>query len=663
MKTPPLLLGASLIFWGWQTGLFVLGTIMALVLEGSRLVKSRWEFSSSDFNRIRDLCILLFLGMLIYIYASKKSTHAILVVIQWLPLALLPLLVSQVYSASNRVNVRTLFVLLRKKGAEEAGKSQTTIDLTYPYFALCILSASAANVRTSWFYVGLIFLSAWALWSERSRRYSPILCLCLLALAGFLGYLGQIGLHRLQTVVEDRTVEWFSDLRRRESDPYRTGTAIGDIGSLKPSDRILFRVKLESEIEPPLLLLEATYNLYQSAIWFARRSKFTPLQPDTDGASWDLQSDLGTRKFITISTYLRWGKGILKLPRGSSRIERLPVAQAEQNQYGVVKVEDGPGLINYRVRFSETNYLGSPPDETDLVVPQQEAAAISEIVQKLQLTSKSPREIMETVASYFRSNFGYSLVLNSDGTNTTPITDFLRHSLSGHCEYFATATVLLLRKAGIPARYATGYSVNEGSALEDRFVVRERHAHAWTLAYIDGAWHDFDTTPSSWRSIEAEAASGWEPILDIWSWCVFKFSEWRWREKEGGIAKYMWWLLIPLIFLLGRRLYSRKVVTPFRPAEDLSRAELKPGANSEFYLIEKKLGESGFRRNPWETLSRWIEKIEESESSLVSTESLRSILELHYRYRFDPVGITQAEKSELESKVRSWLTQHPNLGG
>ncbi|MBT8330725.1 MAG: transglutaminase-like domain-containing protein, partial [Deltaproteobacteria bacterium] len=39
------------------------------------------------------------------------------------------------------------------------------------------------------------------------------------------------------------------------------------------------------------------------------------------------------------------------------------------------------------------------------------------------------------------------------------IENFLTRSRSGHCEYFATATVLLLRQAGIPARYARGYSV------------------------------------------------------------------------------------------------------------------------------------------------------------------------------------------------------------
>ena len=84
----------------------------------------------------------------------------------------------------------------------------------------------------------------------------------------------------------------------------------------------------------------------------------------------------------------------------------------------------------------------------------------------------------------------------------TPLTRFLLTSRSGHCEYFATATVLLLRQLGIPARYAVGYYVHEPAG--SGYVVRERDAHAWCLAWNrqTGSWDDFDTTPASWVAIE-----------------------------------------------------------------------------------------------------------------------------------------------------------------
>ena len=49
-------------------------------------------------------------------------------------------------------------------------------------------------------------------------------------------------------------------------------------------------------------------------------------------------------------------------------------------------------------------------------------------------------------------------------TEATPLADFLLRTRSGHCEYYATATVLLLRAAGIPARYAHANAVHNPNA-------------------------------------------------------------------------------------------------------------------------------------------------------------------------------------------------------
>ncbi len=115
MNTPPLMLGASLMFWGWHTGLLALAMVMALVLEASRLIRLRWDLSPSDFNRISDLCTVLFLGMVIYLFVSERSTPAILGILQWLPLTFFPLLVSQVYSTHERINISAFFLTFRKE--------------------------------------------------------------------------------------------------------------------------------------------------------------------------------------------------------------------------------------------------------------------------------------------------------------------------------------------------------------------------------------------------------------------------------------------------------------------------------------------------------------------------------------------------------------------
>ena len=67
MTTSPGLLGAALLFWGWQSGLVLFGAIIAVILEGSRIVVVRWDLDRSDFNRAADLCTLIFLAMAAYL--------------------------------------------------------------------------------------------------------------------------------------------------------------------------------------------------------------------------------------------------------------------------------------------------------------------------------------------------------------------------------------------------------------------------------------------------------------------------------------------------------------------------------------------------------------------------------------------------------------------
>ena len=655
MRTSPLLLGASLLFWGWQTGLWYAAVAMALILEGSGLVKSRFDFSPSDFNRISDLCTLLFVGVFIYLYASYGSAKALLVLLRWLPVILVPLIIAQVYSTSGGIEIAALFLVFRRKKRQQGDRQSAAVNLTYPYFALCLLCASVANTKTLWFYGGVVLLSAWALWSVRSRRYSPILWMTLLAWIGCAGYLGHKGLHNLQAIVEQKTVDWLSGVRGKDADPYRTRTAIGDVGTLKLSNRILFRVDMGSGDAHPILLREASYNAYHSSMWFASHSHFRAIEPEVNGSTWKLAAGPDEGKIIAISAPLNNGKGMLKLPTGTFEIAELPVRKMVRNQFGALKVEEGPGVITYKAQFNSHSSVDSPPNKADLALPQKELAALNDIARELELTSKPPKEILKTLAAFFRENFAYSLALRDGAYKATPLEEFLLRTRSGHCEYFATATVLLLRAAGVPARYATGYFVQEFSKLETRFVVRARHAHSWALVHVDNAWHDFDTTPGSWNTMEEEAASILQPLRDLWSWCMFNFSTWRWRQKRGGMAKHVAWVLVPLILLLAIRLYSRiRIRGPETGKQQDERGAFKPGADSEFYLIEKRLMELGHGRHPSEPLSAWFERIEPPFPS-VPTELLRSILALHYRYRFDPKGITSQERRTLTANVRAWL--------
>lgn len=401
---------------------------------------------------------------------------------------------------------------------------------------------------------------------------------------------------------------------------------------------------------------EASYNAYRASTWFALHPGFKRVALARDRKTWQLNPPGSNEDVMIVSQALRRGKGMLTLPMGTSEVTDLPVMKMFKNQFGAVKVEEGPGLVRYRLQFNTARSWDSAPDALDLRVPDKDKATLEQIVQKLGLRSLPPRRALNALNGFFQKHFIYSLATGGGKDSQTPLQRFLLKTRSGHCEYFATATVLLLRAAGIPARYATGYSLKEYSSMEGCFVVRERHAHAWTLAYVNGAWQDFDTTPPSWFRIEQATSSTLEPLYNLLSWAMFQYSEWRWSEREGAWTRYLGWLLIPLILVLVRRLYRRRRVRQSRgQGTRESASPRQAGMDSDFYLIEKKLMAQGHERRPWEPLGTWLRRIEEETSGDFSSRPLMGIMALHYRYRFDPNGITGEERDRLQLMVRNWL--------
>src|SRR5262245_51512939 len=71
MKLPPFLLGTTLLFWGWQTGFLLPGALMAIIIESSRWVKLRWEFSEDDFSRVWTFCTIALLAATVYVFTSN----------------------------------------------------------------------------------------------------------------------------------------------------------------------------------------------------------------------------------------------------------------------------------------------------------------------------------------------------------------------------------------------------------------------------------------------------------------------------------------------------------------------------------------------------------------------------------------------------------------
>jgi len=74
-----------------------------------------------------------------------------------------------------------------------------------------------------------------------------------------------------------------------------------------------------------------------------------------------------------------------------------------------------------------------------------------------------------------------------------PVREFLLQSMTGHCQHFSAALVLLCRLRGIPARVANGYATDK--KRDGRFFVTSGMAHAWVEILTADGWKIVDPQP------------------------------------------------------------------------------------------------------------------------------------------------------------------------
>ena len=127
------------------------------------------------------------------------------------------------------------------------------------------------------------------------------------------------------------------------------------------------------------------------------------------------------------------------------------------------------------------------------------------------------------VVDWLRSGHSYTTRPPERPAGVDPVDDFLFRQPVGHCEFFASAAVLLLRAAGVPARYVTGFRGGEWNSIGGYVAVRGERAHAWAEAFVAGVgWTRVDATPPAEALAPAGRLDATSDALDFfWSrWIV-----------------------------------------------------------------------------------------------------------------------------------------------
>lgn len=261
----------------------------------------------------------------------------------------------------------------------------------------------------------------------------------------------------------------------------------------------------------------------------------------------------------------------------------------------------------------------------------------------------SPDQAVQQISGFLAREFRYDLELRLK-PNMDPVVQFLTVEHRGHCELFASAGCLLLRRLGVPARYVNGFVCAEKNPFSDLWVARSRDAHAWVeYRTPEGSWKTAEFTPASGVPGEEETPR-WS---GLWEWIRAQGQRiltgardgvlWILRSVRQGFIAFGIWLtgawyrplglvaLMILVYTLQRR--SRNVRS--RRMEALRRFPAGLAAQRERYFqLQRELARSGWGKRDEETLQEYADRL--SKSPLPQAEEVVPFLRQFDEARYAP---------------------------
>jgi len=638
MKIPPLLIGASLLFWGVESGNPVISCGLALMAESPLFIHARFHFDEDDFVKISDLTSLVLLASVAFVLLNYDFTGFLRMTASWLPLSLAPLLLAQLYSGSDTLTIGT------RLGRKKQAYTHSPVDFRVYYLMVCVFAAAAANSRGFWFFPVTAAIIAVLLWCNRGRSSPPWIFIVVLLFSIATAYLSSLAVSSGYNYAMRSSMRLLRGYyQNMHADPYKSHVSFGDTGSLKYSGKIVMLV--ESDSTPPSLLKEAFFTTYYKGDWRGNSVGYSHL-PLTGNGQWQLmEPPLQSGNRINVELNLPREKGMLPQPQGSYHLKSSFFFRLEQHSNGSVKIVDGAEIVPYSIRYKPSMHRPiDVPDAAHLTVPESELYALREVYRQIRPSSNSVSARLAAIREFFAGEFRYSLDLLGRGDQKTPLGNFLLRQKSGFCEYYATATALLLRYMRIPSRYAIGYAVDEKSELENKYIVRDRHAHAWAEAYVDGSWVVVDTTPGQWLSLDAENASFLEEIGDIYNLLKQKYTLFRMGSDRDYTALYSGMVVLLTLFL-AFRIYRRMKMERAGLTSASDEILVFPRVVTPLTAVLDSLADRD-RQGDDETVSAWARRCGDWQD--FDDLEFEHLYRLHQQNRFDPRGVSEEQREILQ---------------
>ena len=299
--------------------------------------------------------------------------------------------------------------------------------------------------------------------------------------------------------------------------------SLDGIGRIRTNEAVAMRLKYPSAPPPrhELRYKGATYDLFEGTGWRRSPRREEPLRPGDFG--YFHLADGKPSSWVDV-----WleplGLSNLFIPVEAVALDvRSPYLLLDEGGAVVAQMHSLDG-ISYRVALGEgPSSAARPPDESSNALdPSGISPRIEALAAEVMGDTGSLLERLRRLERHMTDSYDYTLDLLGRNADH-PIEAFLFEDRRGHCELFASATVLMLRSQAVPARLVTGFLGAERSPLEDYFIVRNSNAHAWVEAYLpEHGWLVVEPTPPAGRPT-AGAGTLWLKALQAYDYLIFRW--------------------------------------------------------------------------------------------------------------------------------------------
>lgn len=385
---------------------------------------------------------------------------------------------------------------------------------------------------------------------------------------------------------------------------------LGKMTPLFKSNRVVMRIR-GKQVD---WLRGAVLDRYDGRRWLREGGGDAKVEPAPRGplvgddvTTIEKVGDDGDRWFLPL------GLAALATPSGAVKVDGHGVARVFKDDERIVWMKAGPRAV-------------LPVDgvaRVDLQVPSEDRRPLALLASHWAREESTPEGALLAIARHLRAEYKYTLAAARNERHD-PVLDFLFENKEGHCEYFASAMALLARSVGIPARVVTGYRVGEKNPILGHYVVRERNAHAWVEAFVDGHWLTVDPTPLAEMAAKPKPTFG-DELADAIATAFDR--GWTSVSRLDPVTLGLGFVALGLAYLgLRRGLEALRNRTGPRTKGKAS------AALSSYDELERALGLAGLARKPSEPIERFAARVAAGEERWAeeAAEAIRSYARLSY---------------------------------